>query len=76
MVNREHNMARDTNFPYRCASIGEGHTLRITSMNDSEGIVRIDSIKDHPFTMPFPLGEVATVRVADERVRVVKNPLR
>jgi len=75
-VARERNVARDREEVDLCFSIPEGVTLTLTSMNDSDGIVRVDSMKDFPFTAAFPQGEVATVRVADERLRVVKNPLR
>ena len=54
--------------------IEEEEVVRITSLNDSEGIIRIDA--DEALTSQFPPGCEAIVRVAKETLKVVRNPFR
>lgn len=56
------------------SEVAQGESLRLTSLNDAHGIVRIDA--DEALTTPFPPGTEVEIRVADESLKVVKNPLR
>jgi hypothetical protein len=50
--------SRTANFPpFVEGTVGEGETLRITSLNDDEGVASQDSL----YQMPFPRGTVAEI---------------
>ncbi|MBI5201323.1 MAG: hypothetical protein HY925_07030, partial [Elusimicrobia bacterium] len=45
-----------------------GETLRVRSLNDADGMLDVDSLKD----VPFHFGQVATIRISRHPLRVVR----
>jgi len=68
--------ANGDNFQWESAAIDGDNEIRVTSMNDRNGVVTVDSLTEWPWTVSFDQGTEAIVRIHEHPLRVIKNPLR